>query len=118
MAEPAANGVGFREAGQDENPNVHPSAARQEPYRQDPGWSINPFIVLLWLLAAILLVGSLAILSTVTFNMGPMGGPSTVLFLMMTFAPHALLVGVVVVLCLLFWHAWHWQQRRTVRLAR
>ncbi|KRE80090.1 hypothetical protein [Arthrobacter sp. Soil763] len=115
MEQSSASATGFREVAEGGNPGVQ---AEHEPYRPDPRWSINPFIALLWLLAAVLVVGSLAILSTVTFNIGPLGGPPTVLFLTMTFAPHALLVGVVVVLCLLFWHAWRWQQWRGDRPAR
>lgn len=111
MEQASASGIGFREVDQEENPEVHTSVAAQAPSRHDSHWSVNPFIAVLWLLAAVLVVGGISVLSTVTFNPGPMGGPPAVSFLMMTFAPHALLVGVVVVLCLLFWHAWQWQRR-------
>ena len=115
MEQASASGIGFQEVGQDENPEVHTSVAAHAPFRHDSRWSVNPFIAVLWLLAAVLVVGGFSVLSTVTFNPGPMGGPPAVSFLMMTFAPHALLVGVVVVLCLFFWHAWQWQRRRAER---
>ncbi|MET1087887.1 MAG: hypothetical protein ABWY04_12340 [Arthrobacter sp.] len=118
MKQPSASGIGFREVDQDENPAVHVPDTAQDSSRQDRHWSVNPFIAVLWLVAAVLVVGGISVLSTVTFNPGPVGGPQAITFLMMTFAPHALLVGLVVVLCLLFWHAWQWQRRHSKRPTR
>ncbi|WP_349034611.1 hypothetical protein [Pseudarthrobacter sp. SORGH_AS 212] len=73
---------------------------------------MNPFIAMLWLLATALLTGGIWAMATMMFTAGPMGGPPTLSFVMMTFAPQGLLVGTVLVLCLLFWHAWQWQRRR------
>lgn len=112
MKQLSASGMGFREGCQDENPGVHARDIAQDPSRQDGHWSVNPFIAVLWLLAAVLVGGGISVLSTVTFNPGPMGGPPAITYLVMTFAPHALLVGLVDVLCLLFWHAWQWQRRQ------
>jgi hypothetical protein len=118
MKQSSAGGIGFREVDEDENPAVPAPAVAQDSSHQDRRWIVNPFIAVLWLLAGVLVVGGISVLSTVTFNPGPVGGPPAVSFLMMTFAPHALLVGLVVVLCLLFWHAWQWQRRHAERPTR
>jgi hypothetical protein len=76
--------------------------------KDGPPWSVNPFIAVLRLTAAVLVVGGTWVVSTVASNPGPIGG--TISFLMMTFAPNAVLAGLFVVLYLLFWHAVQRQQ--------
>ncbi|MDQ1054489.1 hypothetical protein QE394_002417 [Arthrobacter sp. SORGH_AS 212] len=112
MQQPSASDVGFREVDQDGSTQGLRSTAEPMPLRQYPRWSVNPFIAMLWLLATALLTGGIWAMATMMFTAGPMGGPPTLSFVMMTFAPQGLLVGTVLVLCLLFWHAWQWQRRR------
>jgi hypothetical protein len=108
----SASGIDFREVDQDKSPTGGAPAGAQGPLRGGPHRLINPFIAVLWLLAAALVGGGIWVLSNGAFNPGPMSGPAAISFLMMTFAPHTILIGLAVVLCLLFWHAVQWQRRR------
>jgi hypothetical protein len=112
MKQPSASGISFREVDQDGNPEGGAPAAAQEPSREGPHLPINPFIAVLWLLATLLVGGGIWVLSNGAFNPGPISGPAALSFLMMTFAPHAILIGLAFVFCLLFWHAVQWQRRR------
>lgn len=74
---------------------------------------INPFVVILWLLAALLLGCGLWFFMVSALGPGFMSGPiPQVTYMMMTFAPFATTAGLAVFAGLLFWHASHWQRRR------
>ncbi|WP_045731187.1 hypothetical protein [Pseudarthrobacter chlorophenolicus] len=113
MNQPTASGINFREVDQDGESGVYAAPAEHELAGQKTRWLFNPFIAVLWLLAALLVGAGISALSTMMFTAGPINGPGALPFLMMTFAPHTLIIGVVLILCLLFWHAWQWQKHRS-----
>jgi len=114
--------LGFREVDRDGKP-VLPETEDSEP--AGPARSLrmpNPFIVVLWLLAAGLIAGGLnALLAGPTgmwtllrgpVAIGPISNGFSIDFVLFTFAPHLVLAGFAALIFLLFWHAWQWQRRR------
>lgn len=76
--------------------------------------AINPFIGVLWLLAAFLVGVGSWFLRIGAMGFGGMSGGAgpEFFFMMMNLAPWALILGIAVAACLLFWHAHQWQKRR------
>jgi len=104
--------VGFREVDRDGNP-VPPEREGPEPAAAARlGTAPNPFIAVLWLLAAGLMVGGVAALTQGPIAMAPMRDGFSVAFIIFTFAPQLVLIGIATVVILLLWHAWRWQRRR------
>ncbi len=75
-------------------------------------FGINPFIVVLWPMAAVLIGGGLAALLNANLALGPSSGEIPLAFMVFTLAPHAILGGIIAVIGLLLWHATQWQRRR------
>lgn len=105
--------IGFREVDSDGNPVTDQArAGTAEDSGRGDAFAVNPFIAVLWLLAAALIGGG----AWVFLNANSMVGPSTAgmpaSFLVFTFAPYAIFAGLAALICLLFWHALHWQRRR------
>ncbi|MDQ0661847.1 hypothetical protein QFZ35_000345 [Arthrobacter ulcerisalmonis] len=105
--------IGFREVDRDGN---HVPAELQDMEPAGTGRSRpapNPFIVVLWLLAAGLIAGGTSVLLNGPMAVGPSSsGGVPLAYLVFTFAPQVLLAGFATLIFLLFWHAWHWQRRR------
>lgn len=76
------------------------------------GWGINPYIVVLWVIAAGLIVGGIAMIAKARdpLSSGP-GGSLPLSYLLITVAPFALLGGTLTCIALLFWHGAQWQKR-------
>ncbi|MFE4833189.1 hypothetical protein ACFRAU_00760 [Arthrobacter sp. NPDC056691] len=76
--------------------------------------SVNPFIVALWVLEAILLVSPFGVftLAQESLNSGTEPQVMPVSYMWITFAPQMLFAGLVGALGLLFWHAAQWQRNR------
>jgi len=110
MEQPAGP-VGFREVDQDGNP-INGEAQQAAADDSTRSFTINPFIVILWVLAALLLGGGLAAFLNANLALGPSTGAMPLAFVVFTLAPHAILGGVVAVIGLLLWHATQWQRRR------
>ena len=114
MEQAEANHIRFHELDQDGRP-ADPDAAGGS---QDPAGTrgagrtgLNPFIVILWILAATLVVGGIWVFTN-AFSTGPTSGSGTVPlgFVLVNFAPQAVLSGTLAIMCLLFWHAVQWQR--------
>ncbi|WP_157371082.1 hypothetical protein [Arthrobacter sp. Leaf141] len=108
--------VTFREVDQHGNRIPDGGAGEPpEPGEKSPGFSVNPFIVVLWLLAAALVVGGLAVLfggaGTTVMSFGSTNGPPLA-YLLMSFSPQLIVSGLATAMVLLFWHAFQWQRRR------
>ena len=104
--------LGFREVDLDGNP-VPPETEDFEP--GGPARSLrmpNPFIVVLWLLAAALIATGMWTLLRGPVAIGPISNGFSIDFVLFTFAPHLVLAGFAALIFLLFWHAWQWQRRR------
>ena len=90
------------------------SSAQDAPQaeQQVPGRGINPYILVLWVIAAGLIVAGAAMIAKARdpFSSGP-GGSLPLSYLLVTLAPYALLGGALTCLALLFWHAVQWQKR-------
>jgi hypothetical protein len=113
MEQPTGS-IGFREVDQEGHPvdNGLPAAAAGD----QPGrtlFAVNPFIVVLWVVAAILVGGGGFTFLNANLAAGPMSGAMPMSFLLLTFAPYAIFIGLIAVLGLLFWHANQWQRRRS-----
>ncbi|WP_457965166.1 hypothetical protein M1E17_02300 [Arthrobacter sp. D1-29] len=115
MEQTEANSIRFREVDKDGRP-VDPETAggtgagASAPGSQAGNFRVNPFIVILWILALGLNAGSVWAYANAFSNVGPVSdttGPQLAFFLM-SFAP---LAGTLTVICLLFWHAVQWQRR-------
>ncbi|TQJ58653.1 hypothetical protein FBY30_0888 [Arthrobacter sp. SLBN-83] len=101
--------LGFREVDRDGNP-VPPESEGVEYART---WHApNPFIVVLWLLAAGLIAGGAGALLSGPVVTGPSSGGIPLAYIVYTFAPQVVVAGFATVVFLLFWHAWQWQRRR------
>lgn len=114
MEQSSSGAVGFREVDQHGNP-VDPSAGGQEAaglQHKPAGTGPNPFIAALWALSLALLVGGTWVLTANVFNPATVSGPAPVSFLVLTYAPQAILAGLATAVGLLFWHASQWQRRR------
>jgi hypothetical protein len=112
-----ANQVRFRELDQDAN-HADPEAAGGS---QDPSGprgagrtGFNPFIAILWIVAAILTVGGIWVLTNAFSSAGPTSSSGAVPlgFILINFAPQAVLTGTLTIICLLFWHAVQWHRAR------
>lgn len=116
MEQAEANQIRFREIDQDGNPVDPAIAPPQDRPRSGPGrpvrMSANPFIIILWVLAAILLTGGILAFIEASETLGSGSNPMPLYFVLMNIAPWAVLSGALALLALLFWHAAQWQQRR------
>lgn len=104
----------FREI--DADGNTVPAEAPEPQGPPDSGLlgRINPFIVVLWLLAALLIGGSFQLIVLATTEFGPNGSPGGLEqfgYLIFTLAPWGVLASILIVAGLLFWHANQWQKR-------
>ncbi|WP_461188867.1 hypothetical protein [Arthrobacter sp. Z4-13] len=112
--EQSAGAIGFREVDQDGNPiagAVQTGAGEDSAHHTAP--AVNPFIVVLWLLAILLIGGGALIFLNANSMVGPTTSGMPASFLMFTFAPYAIVAGLAAVIGLLFWHAFQWQRRRS-----
>lgn len=115
MEQAEANKVGFHEVDQDGKP-ADPEAASGDPDADGTKGAgragFNPFITILWILAAILMVGGIWVFTNAFSNTGPTSSSGSVPlgFVLINFAPQAVLSGTLTVICLLFWHAMQWQR--------
>ncbi|PTT67277.1 hypothetical protein [Arthrobacter sp. HMWF013] len=120
MEQDQGNHIRFREVDQDGIPIDQESLAREEggdPGR--PAWaSVNPFIVALWLLAALLVIGGVWVSANAASMMGTTSGPPPLAYVLFNFAPWAVLAGLLDALALLFWHALEWQRRKATQPLR
>ncbi|MDQ0870729.1 hypothetical protein QFZ70_003202 [Arthrobacter sp. V1I9] len=111
--EQSGSAVGFREVDQDGNPvSEKLQSAAVENSTGVGRFGINPFIVVLWPMAAVLIGGGLAALLNANLALGPSSGEMPLAFMVFTLAPHAILGGIIAVIGLLLWHATQWQRRR------
>ncbi len=112
--EQPANAIGFREVDAEGKAVAAevPSAAAEEP-GSTGSLAVNPFIVVLWLLAALLVGGGVSAVLNVDLTAGPSSGRTPLPFVIFTLAPYAILGGVIGVIGLLLWHAHRWQHRRS-----
>ncbi|SER20327.1 hypothetical protein [Arthrobacter sp. OV608] len=111
--EQPAGAIGFREVDQDGNPvgaEANPAMAETQPEGRLLA-AVNPFIAVLWVLAIALLGGGILAFLTANFTIGPSSGAMPLSFVIFTFAPHAVLSGIIAIIGLLFWHAHQWQRR-------
>ena len=112
MEQQQSGALGFREVDRDGN-SVLPAPDDTEPAGTGRSRSApNPFIVVLWLLAAGLIAGGLGTLLRGPAALGPINNGFPLDFVLFTFAPQVVLAGFATLIFLLFWHAWHWQRRR------
>ena len=113
MDQQQSGALGFREVDRDGNP-VLPEPADTGPAETAGTWSgPNPFIVVLWLLAAGLIAGGVGTLLRGPVALGPISNGFSFDFVLFTFAPQLALAGFATLVFLLFWHAWNWQRRRS-----
>ena len=117
MEQAEADQVRFHEVDQDGKP-ADPEAASGG---QDPAGTrgagrtgFNPFIAILWILAATLVVGGIWGFANAFSATGPTSSSGTVPlgFMLVSFAPQAVLSGTLAIMFLLFWHAAQWQRAR------
>lgn len=105
--------IGFQEV--DQNGNPVPVSA--EPLPAEAGRRsaapVNPFVVALWLLAALLLGGGAWTIASAMSNFMPVNGQLPVSYVALTFAPYLIVTGFAAVVGLLFWHAAQWQRRHS-----
>jgi hypothetical protein len=111
-----ANKVRFHEVDQDGKPADPEAALGDHDADGTKGAGragFNPFIAILWILAAILVVGGIWVFTN-AFSTGPTSSSGSVPlgFVLINFAPWAVLSGTLAVMTLLFWHAAQWQRRR------
>ncbi|UZX01613.1 hypothetical protein F8G81_02475 [Arthrobacter sp. CDRTa11] len=115
MEQTESNGIGFREVDQNGRA-VDPETAGSTGTGAAPGSQagnlrLNPFIIILWILAVGL--NAAAVWGYVNaFSQGPIPGNMgpQVAFFVLSFAP---LAGTLTVISLLFWHAVQWRRRST-----
>jgi hypothetical protein len=109
-----ANQVGFRELDQDGKPTDPEAPDGQDPARTKGAvrTGFNPFIAVLWILAATLEYGGIWVLTNAFSSAGPTSSSGAVPlgFILINFAPQAVLTGTLAIICLLFWHAFQWQR--------
>lgn len=70
----------------------------------------NPFIAILWILAAGLVFGGIWGFTNAFSGSTSSSGAVPLSFVLVTFAPFAALSGTLAIVCLLFWHAIQWQR--------
>ena len=110
--EQSGSAVGFREVDQDGKPvveRVQSDAGEDSTGTVSRG--INPFIVVLWLMAAALIGGGVSAFLNANLAIGPSSGAMPLPFVIFSLAPYAILGGIIAVICLLLWHARQWQRR-------
>jgi hypothetical protein len=111
--------INFREVDSQGQPAAGPVHPGYAPYEADFGQrrrlSVNPFIVALWVLVALLLVSPFGVftLAQESLNSGTEPQVMPVGYMWITFAPQILFAGLVGALGLLFWHAAQWQRNHT-----
>jgi hypothetical protein len=112
--EQQAGAYGFREVDADGQTVTEdaPSPAAEEPGSAG-SFAVNPFIIVLWLLAALLVGGGVSAAFNADLTTGPSSGGTPMPFVIFTLAPYAMLGGVIAVVGLLLWHAHQWQHRRS-----
>lgn len=110
MDQQASGIVGFREVDREGNPAPPELEGQEEAAR--PWLAPNPFIVALWLLAAGMIAIAMWTLLRGPVATGPISNGLSFDFVLFTFAPHLMLIGLSAVVILLLWHAWRWQRRR------
>lgn len=120
MEQEKANRISFHELDQNGNPldpetatSVMGSSGREG--RESTRLSINPFVLILWVLVGIMIVGGLWVQMETTLpgTFGP-DGPVTEPFILVlrNFSPFGVLTGLQGATGLLFWHAAQWQRKR------
>ncbi|MFF2314971.1 hypothetical protein ACFVTE_01735 [Arthrobacter sp. NPDC058097] len=98
-----------------------PGLGQRQPGTPDFGQrrpAVNPLIVALWVLEAILLVSPFGVFTIAqeSLNSGTEPQVMPVSYMWITFAPQILFAGLVGLLGLLFWHAAQWQRNRAKQL--
>src|SRR5690349_2918650 len=103
------DGIGFRELSNGEG--TAPEAPTGGPSEESgpSARTTNPFIITLWALSGVLILsGLLALLN------GPLEVSMTervsMAYILFTFAPQSVFIGVTTFIALLFWYAWRWQR--------
>lgn len=102
-------GIGFREVSNgDGTVPATMTAAAAEEIGPSPRTK-NPFIIILWALSGVLILGGLLALlnGSLEVSMTQRVSMADILF---TFAPQSVFIGVTTVIALMFWHAWRWQR--------
>jgi len=112
MDQQQTGAVGFREVDRDGNPVPPDLGGTEQAAAVKPWPAPNPFIVVLWLLAAGLIAGGASALLSGPMSVA-MGDRATVEYLVFAFAPQGISGGIAIFFALLFWHAWQWQRRRS-----
>jgi predicted MFS family arabinose efflux permease len=80
--------------------------------RGSGGTPFNPFIVILWILAATLVAGGMWAFLNAASMPGAWAGDMALSFALLNYAPWAVMSGTLAAMTLLFWHAAQWQRRR------
>ena len=70
---------------------------------------LNPFILVLWALSGVFILGGILALLNGSLEVS-MTDQVSMAYVLFTFAPTSVFIGVATVLALMFWHAWHWQR--------
>lgn len=125
MEQEEANRISFHELDQNGNPldpetatSVMDSSGREG--RGSRRLSINPFVIILWVLVGIMVGGGVLVhmdmMSPGGGAFGPDGlsGPMTetpLILVLRNFAPFGVLAGLQGIIGLLFWHAVQWQRK-------
>ncbi|HEY8294519.1 MAG TPA: hypothetical protein VIG41_04215 [Micrococcaceae bacterium] len=73
---------------------------------------INPFIVVLWILAAGLVLSGIGMIAQARNPLSAGPGYMPLSYVLINVAPYALLAGALITGALLFWHAVQWQRHR------
>ena len=123
MEQEKANRISFHELDQNGNPldpetatSVMDSSGREG--RESTRPSINPFVIILWVLVGIMIGGGVWVhMDMMSSGGGAFGpdGPVTevpLILVLRNFAPFAVLTGLQGIMGLLFWHAVQWQRTR------
>ncbi|XAS67746.1 hypothetical protein V3C33_20450 [Micrococcaceae bacterium Sec5.7] len=116
MAQIDGDRLNFREVDQDGNPAGDGAVGQADSASESTrtaSFTINPFIVALWLASAGLIVAGFGMF--LGAQNAAMAGPNSsdsmpLNYLWMSFAPNVLLAGVLTSAGLLFWHAAQWQR--------
>ncbi|MFC4397984.1 hypothetical protein [Arthrobacter sedimenti] len=89
------------------------TAAAEEPAEDvlRSGPKLNPFIGVLWLVVAVLVVGGVAFLLNAPLSVS-MTDRVSMAYVLFSFATPAVFLGILTFLGLMFWHAGQWQRRR------
>lgn len=115
MQQANGNQIRFREVDQEGNPAEPDTVTHSQEHdgRGAGRTAFNPFIVILWILAAALVAGGMWAFLNAASMMGPPSADTMALsFALINYAPWAVLSGTLTVMTLLFWHAAQWQRRR------